>query len=151
MSDGSGRIRLPPLVERAGRLIPSPVWAPAAMPRLTAVRLPENSAPMTQAAYLRLLQGRVWGLINRLPEAEARHVLQDLAPAAAALVDDAPIGQVAEILFEMTDELTGGPVAEALSQVKWPATPSPAPETVARQVQETSLRAWLRLAVQAET
>lgn len=105
---------------------------------------------MTEAAYLRLLQNRVQGLINRLPEQEAREVLSALAPAAAAVVEDAPIGQVAEILFEMTDELTSGPLADALSEVRWPAAPIPASETVARQVHETGLAAWLRLAVPLE-
>jgi hypothetical protein len=77
--------------------------------------------------------------------------LEALIPEAVSAVEGADPAQVAEILFEMTDSLTGATLAEQLALVKWPAIPKAAAAEAAAAMAATGLRAWLRLAVPLET
>lgn len=129
------------------------VWAPAGNPRLTGIRVPPElqGKAMGRAEYLRRLQFRVQAMMDRAGPEETRLALEALVPEAMQAVEDADPAQVAEVLFEMTDSLTGATLAEQLARVTWPAMPKEAAPGAETAMAATGLRAWLRLAVPAET
>jgi hypothetical protein len=106
---------------------------------------------MGRAEYLRRLQFRVQAMMDRAGPEETQMALEALLPEAVSAVDRADPGQVAEVLFETTDSLTGATLAEQLARVKWPAVPKEATPVATAAMAATGLRAWLRLAVPAET
>lgn len=128
------------------------LWVPAGNPRLTGIRVPAElqGKPMEQAAYLRRLSWRVQAMMDAVGEAETRRLLETLAPDAAWAVERAHLGEMAEVLFEMSDSLTGAMLAEQLSEAQWPEMPTAAPPSVAKAVAATTLRVWLCLAVPQE-
>ncbi len=129
------------------------VWAPAANPRLTGIRVPSElqGKAMGRAEYLRRLQFRVQAMMDRAGPEETQKALEALVPEAVSAVEGADLAQVAEVLFETTDSLTGATLAEQLARVNWPALPKAAAPEAAAAMAATGLRAWLRLAVLAET
>jgi hypothetical protein len=129
------------------------MWAPAGNPRLTGIRVPSElqGKAMGRAEYLRRLQFRVQAMMDRAGPEETQMALEALVPEAVSAVDRAFPGQVAEVLFEMTDSLTGATLAEQLDQVKWPVLPKAATPEAAAAIAATGLRAWLLLAVPSET
>ena len=129
------------------------VWAPAGNPRLTGIRVPSElqGKAMGRAEYLRRLQFRVQAMMDRAGPEETQMALEALVPEAVSAVDRAYPGQVAEVLFEMTDSLTGAALAEQLDQVKWPVLPKAVTPEAAAAIAATGLRAWLLLAVPQET
>jgi hypothetical protein len=129
------------------------VWAPAGNPRLTGIRVPSElqGKAMSRAEYLRRLQFRVQAMMDRAGPEETQMALETLVPEAVSAVDRAFPAEVAEILFETTDYLTGATLAEQLARVMWPATPKAAAPAAAAAMAATGLRAWLRLALPQET
>jgi hypothetical protein len=138
---------------RTASILQEIVWAPAGNPRLTGIRVPSElqGKAMGRAEYLRRLQFRVQAMMDRAGPEETQMALEALVPEAVSAVDRADPGQVAEVLFEMTDSLTGATLAEQLARVTWPAVPKEATPVATAAMAATGLRAWLRLAVPAET
>lgn len=129
-------------------------WVPPkASPTLASVLIPEQdlSLPMFRQDYLRLLAARVQGMVDALPEDDARSALMALLPPEGLWLLDLPLTQIADALMFETDLVMSGPLGETMPPVSaWPVTPEAVAESRKARVATASLRGWLRAAFPEE-